>query len=322
MDAESLALLAAHWPIGTLQAVAQPATGTIHQTWLLTTSTGRFALRRYRYDVAEPIVREHALIAYAHRHQLPVVVPVRTRDDETFLLDSGQYVALFPFAAGQQYSRWMLTTTMCGEMGHMLARLHQVLHGYPLDQVHRRSFRVTSESTIVAIEQWIARIQSLPSQHATDLHALKRLQGQRAWIERHPTAQSHVIESLPQQVIHGDYTETNLFFTDNHISGIIDWDQAYGAARAWELIRTIDIVFRFQPAASRAFLHAYTACYPLASEDLDIAAYAYATLRAHDLWMYDALYLQANQRIRQFIGSVGFVPRDDQWQVLRAHLTL
>jgi homoserine kinase type II len=322
MDAEALALLVTHWPIGAIQAVVQPATGSIHQTWLLTTSTGRFALRRYRYAVAEPIVREHALIAYAHQHQLPVVLPIKTRAGETFLLDSGQYIALFPFAAGQQYSRDMLTTTMCAAMGHILARIHQVLHGYPLDQVNHRSFRVTSESTMVAIEQWIAYIHALPNQYESDLHTLKRLQGQRAWIERHPSADSQMIESLPQQVIHGDYTETNLFFTADRVSGIIDWDQAFGAARAWELIRTIDIAFRFQPAASRAFLRAYTAHYPLASADIDIAAYAYATMRAHDLWMYEALYLEGNQRIRQFFGSEGFVPRDEQWQLLRAHLAL
>ncbi len=53
-----------------------PSTGTIHQTRLLKTARGDYALRIYRYIDRWPIECEHALIAYARKQTIPAVAPL------------------------------------------------------------------------------------------------------------------------------------------------------------------------------------------------------------------------------------------------------
>ena len=159
-------------------------------------------------------------------------------------------------------------------------------------------------------------IRALPSRTVSDKYALKRLEGQRTTVQHEATGNLDELASLPSQAVHGDYTETNLFFENGRVSAIIDWDQFYVIPRAWEVVRTLDIVFRFAPQPCRAFLAAYRVIQPLTMHDLDVAARCYGLVRAHDLWMYAAIYDQGNDRVRAFIRPEGFVPIATHWEAL------
>ena len=63
------------WEIGPIQSIAQPAAGTVNQTWLVTATTGRYALRTYRHHDRAPVAREHAIIAHVRARGLPAVGP-------------------------------------------------------------------------------------------------------------------------------------------------------------------------------------------------------------------------------------------------------
>ncbi len=73
----------------------------------------------------------------------------------------------------------------------------------------------------------------------------------------------------------------------------------------------------FAPAPCCAFLAAYRAVLPLADAALDLAAAYYGWARAHDLWLYEAIYSDGNDRLRQFIEPGGFVPLADRWEGMR-----
>ena len=76
--------------------------------------------------------------------------------------------------------------------------------------------------------------------------------------------------------------------------------------------------FAVQPC--RVFLAAYRAALPLSDAELDVAATYYSWFRAHDLWLYEAIYQERNDRLRVFVESDGFVPLIDRWAALRAAL--
>ena len=76
-------------------------------------------------------------------------------------------------------------------------------------------------------------------------------------------------------------------------------------------------MFRFAVAPCCAFLAAYRALLPLNTHDLDVAARCYGLKRAHDLWMYAAIYDDGNDRVRAFMHPEGFVPIEAQWAALR-----
>lgn len=315
---EGAADLLGAWEIGDIRALAQPGAGSINQTLLIAAASGGYALRAYRSPERGWAEREHAIIAFVRAAGLPAVAPLPLPGGGTILERGGRLFALFPQAPGRQLDVSELGEAEVAAMGSFLALLHRALADYPLERVQQRSLALDRAGSLAAIERHIVRVGALPAPTASDAAILARLEGQRAWSLAHPQASTDALALLAQQALHGDYTHTNLFFERGAVSAIIDWDQAYAAARAWELVRVFDLVFGFGQACA-TLLAAYRqhAAMPLA--ELDVVAQCYAALRAHDVWMYDAIY-GGNERVRAFIRPGGFVPIDAQWEALRGHL--
>ncbi len=332
------------WELGEVISAKTPELGAIHRTLLLTTTSGRYVVRGYRHRERAPVDREHALIAYARAHRIPAPTPIPLPDGATILTHEGTYYALFPFASGVQVPRANITVRGAATMGAFLARLHGALEGFPPDVTRQRSLVVNTEESHHEAVELIAIIQRHGLRDAMDRRAYARLQSQRRWLERQ-TAKSQAaadaalraLLALPQQLIHGDYQDSNLFFADESaraISAVLDWDPAYFAPRVWEVIRALDLVFALEPQRTRAFVDAYRTAYrqgrriapwrdvdPLPLAHLDIAAEVYSWTRAHGFWIYCEVYQNGNDRCRRFIGPARFVPFIKRWQALRHTLS-
>lgn len=311
------------WSRAPILDVATPVSGTINEGVLLHTESGDYFLRRYRRPDRPHICREHALIAYASVQGLPALPPLPLSAGETILARSDGYYALFPRAPGCQVRREALGDAEIAAMGTCLARLHHGLRAYSPDRVARRAFTVDRAATLQGIGRLEAVIGAKAYRDDFDDDVLTQLAGRRSWLNGWP-GDGHdewdAFGSLDCQVIHGDYQDTNLFFAQGKVSAVIDWDQAYVAPPAWEVARALHLVFDFAPDLCRVFLDAYRAELPLLPADLDRAATAYCRMRAHDLWLYQAVYLEGNVRVRRFIRPGPFVPLIDQWYALRAIL--
>jgi homoserine kinase type II len=202
-------------------------------------------------------------------------------------------------------------------MGSFLGHLHQILRDYPHEQVSQSQFTFDLETTLMTIDTIEKAIRSLPSTSDEDEQALARLVERRLWLITASPVNMGKFLALGQQVIHGDYQETNLFFENGQVSAVIDWDKACVAPRAWEVLRTLHYALRLEKAACRAFLDAYRRVLPLPSTDLEITAEAYGWMQAHNLWHYKAVYLEDNQRVRAFLGPGPFIPFAQKWAILR-----
>ncbi len=323
MDLHRLAeILLPSWGLGPILSSTTPSTGFINRTLLLRTPGGRYALRAYRHRDRLPIEREHALIAYAHARGVPAVPPLPLPSGETILEHEERYYALFPHAPGQQVARDALGPSEVAAMGQALATIHRALHDYSPERVASRDFAFDRATTLARIDGLVAVAEAQPRPTPVDGHALVRLKGRRDWLLSAPDVDLSGWETLERQVIHGDYQEANVFFAAGRVSAVIDWDQSYTAPPAWEIARAFHLALDFSPALCRAFLDAYRARLPLQSDDLDAAATYYAVFRAHDLWVYDAVYLERDDRVRTFIYPGGFVPLIDRWDTLKAALPL
>ena len=320
------AAIATAWDVGDVAEATVPDTGTVNHTVLLTTSRGRFVLRGYRHHDREPVEREHAVIAHVRTRGLPAVAPLPLPGGHTIYERDGRFYALFPWAVGRQVGRVALGTREAAAMGTCLARLHRALGDFPTGQVPipRRAQAFTRSATLSRIGELVSVVRAGAAADPLAPTVLARLAGQRAHVETLPDAAGPEFGGLAEQVIHGDYQESNLFFT-NHgpshdctISAIIDWDQTYLAPRAREVMRTLELVFGFEPTKCRHFLRAYRAEQPLPLEELDVAAAAYDTLTSHSLWVYEALYVEGNRRVARFLeGSGAFVPVAERWRRVR-----
>jgi homoserine kinase type II len=308
------------WADAPLLSSAIPETGTIHRTYLLTTTNGRYALRAYRYSERKPIEREHRLIVYAHSQGIPAIAPLALSTGETILERAGHYYALFPFAPGRHVRRGTITGSEVVGMGRCLAQLHLALHAYPHERVAQRSLQIERAKVLARLDQLEAIIRALPSQNSSDKRILARLVGQRAWLMCSPFVDPTQLSQLSYQVLHGDYQDANLFFDGDIVCAVIDWDQSYTASRAWEVVRTLHYVFSFEASACQLFLQAYRALLPLSWEELELSAACYCSIREHDTWMYEAIYLRHDDRLRPYINEGCFEPMSVQWQRVRASL--
>jgi homoserine kinase type II len=117
-----------------------------------------------------------------------------------------------------------------------------------------------------------------------------------------------------EQVVHGDYHDSNPFFEDGVVSSIIDWDKAEVRSPAEEVVRAMHLSLRLHPALCTAFLDGYRSASVLPDDQLDNAAAAYGHSRACDLWLYEAIYLDGDDRPRRFLAPGPFVPFVDQWE--------
>ncbi len=310
------------WGLGPILSAATPSTGFVNRTLLLRTPDGRYALRAYRHRDRLPIEREHALIASAHARGVPAVLPISLPNGETILEHEGRYYALFPHAPGHQVARDSLGPSEAAAMGQALATIHRALRDYPPQQVAARDFAFDRVTTLARIDRLTAVVKAQPHPTPVDGHALARLKGRRDWLLSAPAVDVSGWAALERQVIHGDYQEANVFFAAGRVSAVIDWDQSYAAPPAWEIARTFHLALDFSPALCRAFLEAYRARLPLRSDDLDRAAAYYAIFRAHDLWVYDAVYLEHDDRVRAFIYPGPFVPLIGRWDTLKGALPI
>lgn len=310
------------WKLSPILSTWTPDTGTIHRTLLLKTTDGNYALRAYRYTADERwrISCEHALTAYVQAHGLPALTPLPLSNGESVLEQGGCFYALFPFAPGHQIARGDLTSHEVKVMGRFLGKLHQILSDYPHERVPHRSFQIDLATTLATMDTIETAIRSQLHGNDEDAQALSRLAERRAWLAAAPAVNVEDLSSLEQQVIHGDYQETNLFFENGQVSAVIDWDQSYIAPRAWEVVRTLHYVCKLKGTACRTFLDAYRCILPLTSTELEMAAAAYGWMRAHDLWHYQAIYLEGNQRVRTFLQPGPFIPFARRWAALQDFL--
>jgi homoserine kinase type II len=308
---------------------------------LIETGAGPFVLRAYRYAERGPVAREHALIAHACARGQPAVAPLPLPGGGTILEREGRFYALFPHAPGRQAPREALGASEAAAMGRCLAALHRALADLPDGLLAPRPLGVDRAVTLAEIERLAERVRH--GAHPHDPLVLRCLAGQRAFVESLPAGAAPDLAGMAFQPIHGDYTETNLFFEHGAVSAIIDWDQAYLAPRAWEAVRTLHLAFGFDPSLAAPFLAAYRAEHagvrndvfsggralpgpPIAGalswEELDQAAAAYGLVRAHDLWLYQWIYERGDDRVRRFLTERGFVAVAPQWEMLRGALAL
>jgi homoserine kinase type II len=324
-DLASVAGAVGAWAVGAVEAAAEPTTGTVNRTVLLTATRGRFALRGYRHRDRARVDREHAVIAYAAARGVPAIAPLPLPGGGTVLEREGRYFALFPWAPGRQVARADVGEAEAAAMGAALGRLHGVLHRFPTAGLPRRWTIPDRGDTLARMARLEGVIRAGLAADPLAAVALERLAGQRAHLEQQPAIAvaggASPATTQPEQALHGDYQETNLFFAGGRVSAIIDWDQTAFAAPAWEVVRTLDLVFDFEPVRSRRFLDAYRAERPLPLADLDAAATAYDLRASRSLWVYETLYLEGDRRVARYLQEgnvVPFVPVAQRWAGARA----
>jgi homoserine kinase type II len=231
----------------------------------------------------------------------------------------GELWSVQEWAAGNQTPRADVEPWQAAAMGRMLARIHDAFAGVPFDE--GESVEVVAADpagTLGRISELLAVIDGWPEPGVVERRARRFLAG---LAEAHRAGRDAVapppLDARDVQLVHGDYHDGNVFFSGGEVSAVIDWERCRPWWPAMEVVRCLALSFDLEPARCRALVDAYGELRPATVEQLDAAAAVYGYERAHDLWLFRAIYLEGNDRARVFVSPKPYVPFADRWADLR-----
>jgi Ser/Thr protein kinase RdoA (MazF antagonist) len=300
-------------PVGDITATAL---GTMNETFVVTTPVRRLVLRRHRRTDRSVVEREHDVIGRARDHGIPAPAAIPTPAGDRVVDHAGRLYSLFSYAPGRQVARDDLTPQHARSMGEMLARVHLALEdsAFAPSPVPDRPSR---EDTLRRLADIVEVIERHPDPGPQEQWALQRLRSRERWLRSGADPVPPAPDPEPLELIHGDYQESNLFFTGSAVAAVIDWDKAEPAHPADEIVRATYLSLHLAESRCAAFLAGYRAIRAVGADLLDRAAARYAFGQAHGLWLYETIYLRGDDRPRQFLQPGTFVPFADRWRAAR-----
>ena len=239
-------------------------------------------------------------------------MPIPLPNGSSWLELGGRFNVLFPFASGVQLERGQWTELEARGAGRTLAQLHSRLAARR-GVLRDKTFEIDLALTLRRLATLTEQINQKPELDEIDRTALNHLEQRRIWLKQHHVSLEGRLSDLPFQAIHSDYHDGNLFFADNKISAVIDWEGVARFPRSWELLRAMHYTLNLEPTLSKAWLDAYRQSNPISDMELQAGVLFYTLERAHALWPFQAYYLQGNERAGKFIDSGDFAPFNDLW---------
>nr|WP_272956180.1 phosphotransferase [Actinopolymorpha rutila] len=310
-------------PVGTIE---RTESGTMNDTYVVTTARRRVVLRRHRRTDRSQVEWEHEVVAHARAGGVPVPAAIPTPDGELVVGHGGRWFSLFTYADGEQVERKRLGPDHARAMGATLASIHRVLADMPHPPTAKNQPTPTPEESLRRMGDLVALIERRDREHTADqcdAWALDRLRSKMTWL-----ASDGARLALPEapagaaRLTHGDYQETNVFFSeataaDVRVVAVIDWDKAEVRWPPEEILRALHYSLLLAPDLCSAFVDGYRSVSPLAIDDLDLAADIRTVDDVHSTWLPEEIYLRGNDRVRQFVRPGPFVPFNRHWRELR-----
>jgi len=222
LSGSELQRLLGHWTTERIESVSVPDAGTIDTLRILVTGSHSYVLRIYRHSDPQRIEREHRVVPWVRERSIPAVAPLRMANGGMYLKDDGRLIMLLPFVAGEQLRRDRLGRAEFEAMGRFLGDLHRILEECSTSDVPALEIRLDRRDTLAKIERLEESVRSMAKPVSTDKYAILRLSTRREWLRDRSIEDVSALYSLPFQVVHGDYQESNLFFESGEVSAIID----------------------------------------------------------------------------------------------------
>jgi homoserine kinase type II len=249
----------------TPSALEQITIGGVNEHWHVYTADGRYVLRRYYQRNAHVDVGyEHAVLAHAARTGWPVAVPLSSVDGETVVHSDGGRYSLFPYLHGTpgQYGNHDLLRVK----GRLLARLHQDLASLPSRSQRAGFARINDLDLFVRADGWADLEDLLRWYEEADEAVSSAIR--RQCIESREELARLGYRSLPDTVIHFEFVQNSLLFTDGTLTGLLDFDFTHRDARVVDIGRSIALDCRQRASglnveSVQAFLEGYTQESPL-----------------------------------------------------------
>ena len=192
--------------------------GVENTNYLIKTSEQDYILTIYEKRVDEndlPFFIK--LLSYLSENKFPCPKPIANKNNEKINRIKNKNAALVTFLNGQSKNK--ITSEECFEIGKITAQLHEITKKFDINRKNNLSIENWESVFEKIIKQKIDLDESIIKKTKNYLNFLK---------DKWP-------KNLPQGIIHGDLFPDNIFFTNNKVSGIIDFYFACNDFFAYEI---------------------------------------------------------------------------------------
>ncbi|WP_295724960.1 homoserine kinase [uncultured Bartonella sp.] len=245
------------YSIGALQSYRGIAEGVENSNFMLHTEAGRFILTLFEKRVKKeelPFYLE--LMNHLAGKGISCPKPVKRKDGKMIGELVGRPATIVSFLEGV----WLRKPNVehCREVGKGMAEMHLAGLDFPLKRKNSLS-----------IEAW-RPLWNLSRGRAEELASglVKEIDRELDYLE------SNWPHDLPQGVIHADLFNDNVFFLNDHMSGIIDFYFACTDMLVYDLVIALNAWcferdYSYNVTKSEAMLKAYCAVRPLQQNEID-----------------------------------------------------
>ena len=192
--------------------------GVENTNYLIKTSEQDYILTIYEKRVDEndlPFFIK--LLSYLSENKFPCPKPIANKNNEKINRIKNKNAALITFLNGQSKNK--ITSEECFEIGKITAQLHEITKKFDINRKNNLSIENWESIFEKTIKQKIDLDESIIKKTKNYLNFLK---------DKWP-------KNLPQGIIHADLFPDNIFFTNNKVSGIIDFYFACNDFFAYEI---------------------------------------------------------------------------------------
>ena len=192
--------------------------GVENTNYLIKTSEQDYILTIYEKRVDEndlPFFIK--LLSYLSENKFPCPKPIANKNNEKINRIKNKNAALVTFLNGQSKNK--ITSEECSEIGKITAQLHEITKKFDINRKNNLSIENWESIFEKTIKQKIDLDESIIKKAKNYLNFLK---------DKWP-------KNLPQGIIHADLFPDNIFFTNNKVSGIIDFYFACNDFFAYEI---------------------------------------------------------------------------------------
>ena len=192
--------------------------GVENTNYLIKTSEQDYILTIYEKRVDEndlPFFIK--LLSYLSENKFPCPKPIANKNNEKINRIKNKNAALVTFLNGQSKNK--ITSEECFEIGKITAPLHEITKKFDINRKNNLSIENWESIFEKTIKQKIDLDESIIKKTKDYLNFLK---------DKWP-------KNLPQGIIHADLFPDNIFFTNNKVSGIIDFYFACNDFFAYEI---------------------------------------------------------------------------------------
>lgn len=287
--------------------------GFLSDNLILDCGEKKYFLKRYRFDNEGRIKDIHSVKKYFGQNGIPVIMPIPTKDGDTYFEYEDGFYTLFPFVEGKHLSGNRMSDAAIQSLGKMLGHIH--LAGAKAEPLVPMDDYFKPWHTARALElkdQVLGIIAAIPKDERTEFddRAEKNLLLKKKLLQEHAVT----YESLglkADHLTHGDYMAQNVFFDNNdEVAHVFDFEKTEYAPRTFELYRSAvtSLLCDDNPTDEhisrlKMYIDAYASVYPISKEELMAGLKLFFMRLIHGQWVENEHYIVGSNRVDSLLRT-------------------